>query len=80
MKVLYDHQSFSGAKYGGVARYFYDLMYNLKYEQGIDIELALQFSNNDYLKNGDIKNVIPFSFFSGICQNQYAFFAYQSTE
>lgn len=73
MKVLYDHQSFSGAKYGGVARYFYDLMYNLKYEQGIDIELALQFSNNDYLKNGDIKNVIPFSFFLGYAKTNMLF-------
>ncbi|AFK01578.1 glycosyl transferase group 1 [Emticicia oligotrophica DSM 17448] len=65
MKILYDHQSFSGARYGGVARYFYDLMHNLKYEQGVEVELALQFSNNDYLKNEDIKKVIPFSFFLG---------------
>lgn len=73
MKVLYDHQSFSGAKYGGVARYFYDLMYNLKYEQGVDVKLALQFSNNDYLKNGDIKNVIPFSFFLGYAKTNMLF-------
>jgi glycosyltransferase involved in cell wall biosynthesis len=65
MKVLYDHQSFSGAKYGGVARYFYDLMFNLKFQQKIDIDLSLLFSNNDYLKNGDIKKVTPFSFFLG---------------
>ncbi len=73
MKVLYDHQSFSGAKYGGVARYFYDLMSNLKYEQGVDVELALRFSNNDYLKNGDIKNVTPFSFFLGYAKTNMLF-------
>lgn len=73
MKVLYDHQSFSGAKYGGVARYFYDLMYNLKYEQGIDVDLALKFSNNDYLKNGDIKNVTPFGFFLGYAKTNMLF-------
>jgi glycosyltransferase involved in cell wall biosynthesis len=73
MKVLYDHQSFSGAKYGGVARYFYDLMYNLKYEQGVDVELAIKFSNNDYLKNGDIKNITPFGFFLGYAKTNLLF-------
>ncbi len=65
MKILYDHQSFSGAKYGGVARYFYDLMHNLKYGQKVEVDLALQFSNNDYLKNGDIKKITRFSLFLG---------------
>ncbi|CAH0995636.1 D-inositol-3-phosphate glycosyltransferase [Emticicia aquatica] len=73
MKVLYDHQSFSGAKYGGVARYFYDLMQNLKYEQEVDVKLALLFSNNHYLKNGDIKNVIPFRFFLGYAKTNMLF-------
>jgi glycosyltransferase involved in cell wall biosynthesis len=73
MKVLYDHQSFSGAKYGGVARYFYDLMYNLKYEQGVDIELSLKFSNNDYLINGDIKKIAQFGFFLGYAKTNLLF-------
>ena len=73
MKILYDHQSFSGAKYGGVARYFYDLMHNLKHQQGVDVALALKFSNNDYLKNGDIKNVTPFSFFVGYAKTNMLF-------
>jgi glycosyltransferase involved in cell wall biosynthesis len=73
MKVLFDHQSFSGAKYGGVARYFYDLMYNLKFQQKIDIDLALLFSNNDYLKHGDIKKIIPFSFFLGYANTNMMF-------
>ncbi|MER0442236.1 glycosyltransferase family 1 protein [Emticicia sp. W12TSBA100-4] len=73
MKVLYDHQSFSGSKYGGVARYFYDLMYNLKYEQGVEVDLALLFSNNDYLKNGEIKHVTPFSFFLGYAKTNMLF-------
>lgn len=73
MKVLYDHQSFSGAKYGGVARYFYDLMHNLKFQQKVEVELALLFSNNDYLKNGDIKKVTPFSFFLGYAKTNMLF-------
>ena len=73
MKVLYDHQSFSGAKYGGVARYFYDLMHNLKFHQKVDVDLALLFSNNDYLKNADIQKVIPFTFFLGYAKTNMMF-------
>lgn len=65
MRVLFDHQSFSGAKYGGVARYFYDLMHNLKFHQGVEVNLSLLFSNNEYLKNADVKKVFPFSYFLG---------------
>jgi glycosyltransferase involved in cell wall biosynthesis len=54
MKILYDHQAFTGQRYGGVARYFHDLMESLS-EMGVNIELALQFSNNEYLKNSTIR-------------------------
>jgi glycosyltransferase involved in cell wall biosynthesis len=54
MKILYDHQAFTGQRYGGVARYFHDLMESLS-KMGVDIELALQFSNNEYLKNSSVK-------------------------
>ena len=65
MRVLFDHQSFTGARYGGVARYFYDLMHNLKYHQGVDVNLSLLFSNNEYLKKADVKKVQQFSYFLG---------------
>ena len=65
MRVLFDHQSFSGARFGGVARYFYDLMHNLKYHQEVEVKLSLLFSNNEYLKNADVKKVFPFSYFLG---------------
>ncbi len=54
MKILYDHQAFTGQRYGGVARYFHDLMESLS-GMGVDIELALQFSNNEYLKHSSVK-------------------------
>jgi glycosyltransferase involved in cell wall biosynthesis len=54
MKILYDHQAFTGQRYGGVARYFHDLMESLS-SMGVGIELALQFSNNEYLKNSSIR-------------------------
>lgn len=65
MRVLFDHQSFSGARFGGVPRYFYDLMHNLKYQQGVEVKLSLLFSNNEYLKNADVKRVFPFTYFLG---------------
>jgi glycosyltransferase involved in cell wall biosynthesis len=54
MKILYDHQAFTGQRYGGVARYFHDLMESLS-SMGVGIELALQFSNNEYLKSSSIR-------------------------
>ena len=49
MKVLYDHQAFTGMTYGGVTRYFYELMQAYADQNDIDFELSLQFSNNEYL-------------------------------
>jgi glycosyltransferase involved in cell wall biosynthesis len=60
MKILYDHQSFSGTKYGGVARYFYDLIQSLQQQNGIEVELSVVFSNNVYLHNSDLINVKPY--------------------
>ena len=45
MKVLYDHQIFAWYNYGGVARYFYELLK----AQPTDAELALKYSDNEYL-------------------------------
>lgn len=49
MKVLYDHQSFTGLAYGGVSRYFFELMRSFARRSDIEFELSLRLSNNDYL-------------------------------
>ena len=49
MKVLYDHQSFTGLSYGGVSRYFFELMRSFARRQDIEFDLSLLLSNNDYL-------------------------------
>ncbi|MES2518748.1 MAG: glycosyltransferase family 1 protein [Bacteroidota bacterium] len=54
MKILYDHQAFTGQRYGGVARYFHDLMESLS-KMDVDIRLSLQFSNNEYLKSSSVR-------------------------
>ncbi|AQG79666.1 glycosyltransferase family 4 protein [Spirosoma montaniterrae] len=49
MKVLYDHQSFTGLSYGGVSRYFFELMRSFSKRSDIAFELSLRLSNNEYL-------------------------------
>jgi len=49
MKVLYDHQSFTGLTYGGVSRYFFELMRSFAKRPDIEFELSLRLSNNEYL-------------------------------
>lgn len=62
MKILYDHQIFSSQVYGGISRYFYELLRRFAGDDGIDFELALRYSNNSYLL--DSWFVRPKTFFS----------------
>jgi glycosyltransferase involved in cell wall biosynthesis len=48
VKILYDHQMFSLQKYGGVTKYFCELIKNLSVEN--KYEISLMFSDNQYLK------------------------------
>lgn len=47
MKILYDHQIFTAQKYGGISRYFFEL---IKRFDGIDdsCDVAIDFTNNAY--------------------------------
>jgi len=53
MKILFDHQIFSNQIYGGISRYFCELMKNFKNDNEIEYELSLRYSNNHYLKQLD---------------------------
>lgn len=71
MKVLYDHQIFILQKYGGISRYFAEIITNLNNE--IDIEIALKYSNNEYIKQiksiTNSRQIVPkFNFFHSIIQ------------
>ncbi len=48
MNLLYDHQIFSMQRYGGVSRYFYELISRLCREAEVDISLFLGFYINKY--------------------------------
>ena len=61
MRILYDHQIFSMQKYGGVSKYFCEIMRNIAPED--EYNLALIVSDNQYLKEDYPyfkKKIIPF--------------------
>ena len=51
MKILYDHQCFTQQLYGGVSRYYYQLIKELKLLDDVIVNLSLIYSNNHYLGN-----------------------------
>lgn len=64
MRILYDHQAFTGSIFGGVSRYFADLMGNLV-SQGHHVDLAAGFSNNIYVQNQRYFKGRPYQYFLG---------------
>ena len=51
MKILYDHQVFSMQKYGGISRYFFEVIRGVEKKQGYEIHLPIVLSSNSYLKD-----------------------------
>lgn len=51
IKVLFDHQIFSLQVYGGISRYFANLIENCKADPDIDVTCELLYSKNHYFKN-----------------------------
>ncbi len=64
MKVLYDHQTFTGTQYGGISRYFYELMNVFASRKDIEFELALRFSNTEYLRDAPYSNHLGYQRFA----------------
>jgi glycosyltransferase involved in cell wall biosynthesis len=50
MKILYDHQMFYRQNYGGVSRYFCELMNQFSHDPGISFILPLRYVQNDNLE------------------------------
>lgn len=49
MNVLYDHQIFCRQNYGGISRYFSELIHYYAIDNDIEVTLSLKYSNNLYL-------------------------------
>jgi glycosyltransferase involved in cell wall biosynthesis len=50
MKILYDHQIFAQQNYGGISRYFCELMNQFSKDPTLELTLPLRYSTNIYLK------------------------------
>jgi len=48
MKVLFDHQIFTAQRYGGISRYFFELLRKFELAKDIDTHVPLLMSNNHY--------------------------------
>lgn len=57
MKVLYDYQMFTIQKYGGISRYFYEL---IKESPSNEAKLGFRLSNNAYLNKSSCNGLYPF--------------------
>lgn len=49
MKILFDHQIFTAQKYGGISRYFFEIIKEIRRNKNIETDVPLLFSNNHYL-------------------------------
>jgi len=54
MKILYDHQIFSIQKYGGISRYYFELISRFKKDRNIECELACKYSENAYIHSSNL--------------------------
>lgn len=50
MKIFYDHQIYSFLEYGGISKYFMQLM-NYYYTKGVKFDFSLKYSNNQHLSD-----------------------------
>ena len=50
LKILYDHQIFTTQKYGGISRYFAELISGMSNEKDLTNEVGIVYSGNEYLK------------------------------
>ncbi len=61
MKVLFDHQIFERQKFGGISRYFFELLKFFRQSGKPLCDLSIRYSENEYLKNVSVCNTIePF--------------------
>lgn len=55
MNILFDHQTFTDQEYGGISRYFYEVLKSFQ-KTKLRFDLSLIFSNNAYIQSKDISN------------------------
>ncbi|MCF8262055.1 MAG: glycosyltransferase family 4 protein [Melioribacteraceae bacterium] len=51
MKVLYDYQTFEEQKFGGISRYFFELIKHFENENDVEVSLPIGYTKNVYLRS-----------------------------
>jgi glycosyltransferase involved in cell wall biosynthesis len=59
MRILYDHQIFEKQKFGGISRYFFELMRYFHTTRMLEFDLSLVRSNNAYIQNAPFYRHFP---------------------
>lgn len=60
MKILFDHQTFNYQNYGGISRYFIEVISGLKKDHAADVDLQLVYSHNEHLIEKNLHPTKPF--------------------
>ncbi|MDC0255964.1 glycosyltransferase, partial [Bacteriovoracales bacterium] len=60
MNVLFDHQIFQIQKYGGISRYFYEIIRQGHIDSEVNFKLAVKHSYNDCLKKFNVSTHLSF--------------------
>ncbi len=60
MRILYDNQIFSCSEFGGISRYFCEIVSYYSKWSGEGVSLPLLFSNNEYLREISLFDYYPF--------------------
>ncbi|MES2430044.1 MAG: glycosyltransferase family 1 protein [Bacteroidota bacterium] len=60
MKILFDHQTFNYQNYGGISRYFIEVINGLKKNYSADVDLQLVYSHNEHLIEKNLHPTKPF--------------------
>lgn len=60
MKILFDHQTFVEQEFGGISRYYYELITRLSGRKDVNVDHSIKYSNNEYLKNNDQFKLKPY--------------------
>ena len=70
MKIIFDHKIFWNQKFGGISRYFVNLIKKLNEEENIDYKVISPFYKNNYLNEIDKKKVFGI-FISNLLPNLF---------
>ena len=54
MRVLYDHQAFTIQDYGGISRYFFELVRQFQINSELTVRGSLLFSNNELIQGNEV--------------------------